>query len=44
MSDAKDPPRAIAAHLEFYGELGVTGISRDPVWRTRQTMRPREAG
>ena len=25
----------IAAHLEFFGELGVPGISRDPVWRTR---------
>jgi uracil-DNA glycosylase family 4 len=28
--------RAIAAHLEFYGELGVSGISRDPIWRRRQ--------
>jgi uracil-DNA glycosylase family 4 len=31
-----DRRRAIAAHLEFYGELGVSGISRDPVWRQRQ--------
>jgi DNA polymerase len=25
----------IAAHLRFLGELGVTGISRDPNWRER---------
>jgi len=25
----------IAAHLRFLGELGVTGISRDPIWRAR---------
>ena len=26
----------IAEHLRFYGELGVTGISRDASWRARQ--------
>lgn len=25
----------LAAHLKFFEELGVAGISRDPVWRTR---------
>jgi DNA polymerase len=35
MPDAKDLRTALAAHVEFYGELGITGISRDPVWRTR---------
>ncbi len=35
MPDAKDLRTALSAHLEFYGELGITGISRDPVWRTR---------
>jgi uracil-DNA glycosylase len=28
-------PRALAQHLRFYQELGVTGISRDPAWRSR---------
>ena len=27
----------IAEHLRFAAELGVAGVSRDPVWRTRQT-------
>jgi uracil-DNA glycosylase family 4 len=40
MSNAKDVRSAIAAHLEFYGELGVSGVSRDPVWRTRQATTP----
>ena len=26
----------IAAHLQFLRELGVTGVSRDPVWRERE--------
>jgi DNA polymerase len=26
---------ALKAHLEFFGELGVIGIRRDPVWHTR---------
>src|SRR5262245_59349171 len=26
----------IIEHLKFAAELGVTGISTDPVWRTRQ--------
>ena len=25
----------LAEHVKFFEELGVTGISRDPVWRTR---------
>ena len=28
-------PRALAQHLRFYQELGVTGINRDPSWRSR---------
>jgi DNA polymerase len=28
--------RALAEHLRFYQELGVTGISRDPGWRRRE--------
>ena len=32
MSDVRD---AIRAHLEFYGELGIDGVSRDPVWTRR---------
>jgi uracil-DNA glycosylase len=27
--------RDLAGHLKFYGELGVKGLSRDPVWRER---------
>jgi DNA polymerase len=37
MSDARD---AIRAHLEYYGELGVDGISRDPAWTTRGANAP----
>ena len=29
--------RQIAAHLRFYQELGVTGISQDRSWRARET-------
>ena len=28
-------PRALAEHLRFYQEMGVTGISRDAAWRGR---------
>jgi uracil-DNA glycosylase family 4 len=35
MPDAKDLRTALAAHVEFYGELGIIGISRDPAWRMR---------
>jgi uracil-DNA glycosylase family 4 len=38
MSNVKDFHSAVAAHLEFYGELGVSGVSRDRAWRTRQTV------
>ncbi len=44
MSDATGVRRAIAAHLEFYSELGVKGVSRDPVWRMRQSMLLQAAG
>jgi DNA polymerase len=30
----------IKAHLEFFGELGVDGIRRDDVWRTRVNVAP----
>jgi DNA polymerase len=26
----------LAAHLDFFAELGVTGVSRDPSWRQRE--------
>ncbi|HUL71475.1 MAG TPA: uracil-DNA glycosylase [Vicinamibacterales bacterium] len=29
----------LAGHLEFFKELGVTGISRDPAWRQREQVR-----
>ena len=29
----------LAGHLKFFEELGVEGISRDPVWRTRPAER-----
>ena len=29
--------REIADHLRYYADLGVTGLSRDPQWRTRAT-------
>ena len=31
MSDSRD----LAAHLKYYRELGVEGISRDAAWRRR---------
>ena len=27
--------REIADHLQYYAEIGVTGVSRDPTWRER---------
>ena len=27
--------RELADHLQYYAEIGVTGVSRDPKWRTR---------
>ncbi len=35
MANSNDVRSALRAHLEFYDELGVAGISRDPAWRTR---------
>ena len=37
MSDARD---ALRAHLEFYGELGIDGVSRDPAWTRRAAAVP----
>ena len=28
-------PHTVTAHLNYFGELGVTGLSKDPVWRGR---------
>lgn len=36
MSAPRDP---LAAHLEFFGELGVDGIRPEPAWRRRQQDR-----
>ena len=36
MSDVRE---AIRAHLEFYGELGIDGVSRDPAWTRRADAR-----
>jgi len=33
-------PRDLADHLRFYEELGVRGISRDPLWRQRSVTMP----
>jgi len=35
VSEVRD---ALRAHLDFYRELGIDGLSRDPVW----TVRPGE--
>ena len=31
------PRDQLAAHLEFFGELGVDGMRREPAWRSRAT-------
>jgi uracil-DNA glycosylase len=40
--------RDLAEHLRFYEDLGVTGVSRDPVWRSRPLspadLRPHTTG
>jgi DNA polymerase len=33
-------PRDLAAHLKYYRELGVDGISTDPSWRKREGEQP----
>jgi uracil-DNA glycosylase len=35
MSDNSDARAHLRRHLEFMSELGVSGVSRDPVWRAR---------
>jgi uracil-DNA glycosylase len=35
-----DRREAIRAHLEYYRELGVDGVSRDPAWTTRAGAAP----
>jgi DNA polymerase len=35
-------PDELTAHLEFFGELGVEGIRREPEWRARQATAPPE--
>jgi uracil-DNA glycosylase len=40
MPDALDLRRALAAHLEFYRDLGVDGIHRDPIWTARPDRAP----
>jgi len=32
--------RELADHLRYYAEMGVVGVSRDPVWRERATGTP----
>ena len=41
---APGPSDPLAAHIEFFEELGVTGVSRDRAWRLRpsETGRPAE--
>jgi DNA polymerase len=36
--------RALGEHLRFYEELGVIGISRDRLWRTRETREAQGLG
>ena len=43
MPDAPDLRRALAAHLEFYRDLGVDGLHRDPVWTARADRADRVA-
>jgi DNA polymerase len=32
--------RDAAEHLRFFGEMGITGVSRDPAWRVRTEIAP----
>ncbi len=41
MSDRRE---ALRAHLEFFGELGIDGVSRDPAWTVRAADRRPVAG
>lgn len=36
MQDASELRRALAAHLDYYRELGIAGINRDPIWSARR--------
>jgi uracil-DNA glycosylase len=40
MQDPSELRRALAAHLDYYRELGIAGISRDPIWTARRTQAP----
>jgi DNA polymerase len=33
-------PKQLTEHLKFAAELGVAGISRDPLWRSREDVAP----
>ena len=35
-----DDSNQLSEHLRFFGELGVTGVSRDPAWRRRGSSDP----
>lgn len=39
MSDRRD----LAAHLQYFQELGIAGVSRDPKWRARGTAQGAES-
>ncbi len=43
MQDASELRRALAAHLDYYRELGIAGISRDPVWTARRVQADADA-
>jgi uracil-DNA glycosylase len=43
MQDASELRRALAAHLDYYRDLGIAGISRDPVWTARRVQAARIA-
>jgi uracil-DNA glycosylase len=38
MQDASELRRALAAHLDYYRELGIAGINRDPIWSARRAQ------
>src|SRR5438105_4985383 len=36
--------REVADHLQYFADIGVTGVSRDPKWRTRGDNSPGASG